>query len=149
MSELKERIQADTVAAMKSGDTLVRDTLRLLSAAIKNREIEEGHELSDDEVVDVAVKEAKRRRESIEAFEDAGRTELADKEKAELAILAPFLPEQLSDAEVDALIDGAIASTGASSLADMGKVMGLVMAGAKGKVDGGTVQSRVKARLQG
>jgi hypothetical protein len=134
---------------MKSGDTLVRDTLRLLSAAIKNREIEVGHELSDDEVVDVAVKEAKRRRESIEAFEDAGRTELADKEKAELAILAPFLPEQLSDAEVDALIDGAIASTGASSLADMGKVMGLVMAEAKGKVDGGTVQSRVKARLQG
>lgn len=149
MSELKERIQADTVAAMKSGDTLVRDTLRLLSAAIKNREIEVGHELSDDEVVDVAVKEAKRRRESIEAFEDAGRTELADREKAELAILAPFLPEQLSDAEVDALIDGAIASTGASSLADMGKVMGLVMAEAKGKVDGGTVQSRVKARLQG
>lgn len=149
MSELKQRIQAETVAAMKSGDTLVRDTLRLLSAAIKNREIEVGHELSDDEVVDVAVKEAKRRRESIEAFEDAGRTELADKEKAELAILAPFLPEQLSDAEVDALIDGAIASTGASSLADMGKVMGLVMAEAKGKVDGGTVQSRVKARLQG
>jgi len=149
VSELKQRIQAETVAAMKSGDTLLRDTLRLLSAAIKNREIEVGHELSDDEVVDVAVKEAKRRRESIEAFEDAGRTELADKEKAELAILAPFLPEQLPDAEVDALIDGAIASTGASSLADMGKVMGLVMAEAKGKVDGGTVQSRVKARLQG
>ena len=147
MSELAERIKAATVAAMKSGDTLRRDTLRLLSAAIKNREVEVGHELSDDEVTEVAVKEGKRRRESIEAYEQAGRTELVDKERAELGILEPFLPEQLSDAELDALIGEAIAATGATSLKEMGMVMGMVMSKAKGKADGGTVQERVKTRL--
>jgi uncharacterized protein YqeY len=121
----------------------------MLSAAITNREKEVLHDLDDDEVREVAAKEVKRRAESIEAFDSAGRTELADKERAEREVLQPFAPEQLSDAEVDALIDGAISSTGATSMADMGKVMGAVMATAKGRADGSVVQAKVRVRLSG
>ena len=149
MSELKTSIQEDTKTALKAGDKVRVGTLRLLSASIKNREIELGRELTDEEVREAAVKEAKRRRESIEAFRSAGREELAAAEEAELEILEPFLPEQLSEAELDALIDEAIAATGATSLKEMGKVMGAVMAKAKGKADGTVVQERVKARLAG
>jgi uncharacterized protein YqeY len=144
---LRQEIPEQTKVALKAGDKTRVSTLRLLSAAIKNREVEAGHELDDDEVRDVAVKEAKKRRESIEAFDKAGRDDLANKERDELAILGPFLPEQFSEAEIDAAVDEAIASTGASSLKDMGKVMGLVMAKAKGKADGGVIQEKVKARL--
>jgi len=132
---------------MKSGDKVRLSTLRLLSAAIKNKEVELLHELSDEEIRDVAVKEAKRRKESIEAYQAGNRPELVAKERAELEILQVYLPEQLSEAEVDALIDEAIASTGATSAKEMGKVMGQVMAKAKGKVDGSVVQARVKAKL--
>ena len=132
---------------MKSGDKVRLSTLRLLSAAIKNREVELLHELSDQEVRDVAVKEAKRRKESIEAYQAGSRPELVAREQAELEILQPFLPEQLSEAEVDALIDEAIAVTGATSVKEMGKVMGQVMAEAKGKTDGTVVQARVKEKL--
>lgn len=147
MSELATSIHEDVKAAMKSGDTLRRDTLRLLEAAIKNRQVEIGRELDDDEVRDVVVKEAKRRRESIEAYAAAGRDDLVAREQAELDILSPMLPEQLSDAEIDALIDEAISATGATSVREMGKVMGQVMGRAKGKVDGGVVQTRVRERL--
>lgn len=147
MSEIKDGIASGIKEALKSGDKTRLSTLRLLSAAIKNREVEVLHELSDDEVRDVAVKEAKRRKESIEAYEKGNRPELVAKEKAELEILQPFLPEQLSDAEVDALIEEAIAATGASSAKEMGKVMGQVMSKAKGKVDGTIVQEKVKSRL--
>src|SRR5512134_3470376 len=122
-------------AAMRSGEKVRLGALRMLSAAITNREKEVLHELSDDEVREVAGREVKRRAESIEAFESAGRTELADKERAERDVLQPFAPEQLSEAEVDALVDDAIATTGAASMQEMGKVMGAVMASAKGKVD--------------
>lgn len=149
MSELKTSIQEDTKTALKAGDKVRVGTLRLLSASIKNREIELRRELTDEEVREAAVKEAKRRRESIEAFRSAGREELAAAEEAELEILEPFLPEQLSEAELDALIDEAIAATGATSLKEMGKVMGAVMAKAKGKADGTVVQERVKAKLAG
>jgi uncharacterized protein YqeY len=121
----------------------------MLAAAITNREKEILHELSDDEVREVAGKEVKKRSESIEAFWSAGRTELAEKERAEREILQPFAPEQLSDAEVDALIDEAISSTEASSMKEMGAVMGAVMASAKGKVDGSLVQRKVRERLGG
>lgn len=147
MSELKEGIAAGIKESMKSGDKVRLSTLRLLSAAIKNKEVELLHELSDDEVRDVAVKEAKRRKESIEAYRAGNRPELVAKEQSELEILKAFLPEQLPDAEVDALIDEAIAATGATSAKEMGKVMGQVMAKAKGKVDGTVVQARVKAKL--
>ena len=146
---LKAKIQAETVTALKAGEKVTVGALRMLTAAVVNREKELRQELSDDEVREVAAKEVKKRAESIEAFERAGRQELADKEQAEREVLRPYAPEQLSEEQVDALIEDAIASTGASGPQDMGKVMGLVMAGAKGKVDGSVVQTKVLARLDG
>ena len=146
---LKATIQADTVAALKAGEKVKVGALRMLTAAVVNKEKELRQELSDDEVREVAAKEVKKRAESIEAFEGAGRQELADKEKAEREILRAYAPEQLSEEQVDALIEDAIASTGASGPQEMGKVMGAVMAGAKGKVDGSVVQAKVRARLEG
>ena len=146
---LKEQVHEQMTAALRAGDKLRLGALRMLAAAITNREKEILHELSDDEVREVAGKEVKKRSESIEAFESAGRTELAEKERAEREILQPFAPEQLSDAEVDALIDEAISSTEASSTKEMGAVMGAVMASAKGKVDGSLVQRKVRERLGG
>lgn len=146
---LKEQVHEQMTAALRAGDKLRLGALRMLAAAITNREKEILHELSDDEVREVAGKEVKKRSESIEAFGSAGRTELAEKERAEREILRPFAPEQLSDAEVDALIDEAISSTEASSMKEMGAVMGAVMASAKGKVDGSLVQRKVRERLGG
>jgi uncharacterized protein YqeY len=146
---LKEQVHEQMTAALRGGDKLRLGALRMLAAAITNREKEILHELSDDEVRAVAGKEVKKRSESIEAFGSAGRTELAEKERAEREILQPFAPEQLSDAEVDALIDEAISSTKASSMKEMGAVMGAVMASAKGKVDGSLVQRKVRERLGG
>jgi uncharacterized protein YqeY len=144
---LKATIQAETVAALKAGEKVTVGALRMLTAAIVNKEKELRRELSDDEVREVAAKEVKKRTESIEAFESGGRQELADKEEAERQVLRAYAPEQLSDEQVDALIEEAIASTGASGPQEMGKVMGVVMAGAKGKVDGSVVQAKVRARL--
>lgn len=146
---LKATIQAETVAALKAGEKVKVGALRMLTAAIVNKEKELRRELSDDEVREVAAKEVKKRAESIEAFESAGRQELADKEKAERVFLRVYVPEQLSEEQVDALIEDAIASTGASGPQEMGKVMGVVMAGAKGKVEGSVVQAKVRARLGG
>lgn len=146
---LKATIQAETVSALKGGEKVAVGALRMLTAAIVNKEKELRRELSDDEVREVAAKEVKKRTESIEAFEGAGRQELADKEQAERQILRAYAPEQLSDEQVDALIEEAIDSTGASGPQEMGKVMGVVMAGAKGKVDGSVVQAKVRARLGG
>lgn len=146
---LKATIQAETVTALKAGEKVTVGALRMLTAAIVNKEKELRRELSDDEVREVAAKEVKKRTESIEAFESAGRQELADKEQAERQVLRAYAPEQLSDDQVDALIEDAITSTGASGPQEMGKVMGVVMAGAKGKVDGSVVQAKVRARLGG
>ena len=146
---LKAQVREQMTAALRAGDKVRLGALRMLSAAITNREKEVLHELDDDEVREVAAREVNKRAESIEAFESAGRTELADKERAEREVLQPFAPEQLSDAAVDALIDQAISSTGSSSMGDMGKVMGAVMATAKGKADGSVVQAKVKERLSG
>jgi uncharacterized protein len=146
---LKAQVREQMTAALRAGDKVRLGAVRMLSAAITNREKEVLHELDDDEVREVAAREVNKRAESIEAFESAGRTELADKERAEREVLQPFAPEQLSDAAVDALIDRAISSTGSSSMGDMGKVMGAVMATAKGKADGSVVQAKVKERLSG
>jgi uncharacterized protein len=143
----KERLAGELRASMKSGDKVRLATLRLLTASVKNREVELRHELSDAEFQEVAVREAKRRTEAIEAYESAGREDLASREREEREILAPWLPEQLSEEEVDALVDEAISSTDASAPSDLGKVMGFVMGRAKGKVDGSAVQTRVRARL--
>jgi hypothetical protein len=146
-SNLKSEIQGQTQRALKAGDKLRVGTLRLLSAAIKNKEIELRHELTDDEVRDVAGKEVKKRTESIEAFDAAGRTELSDKERAERDMLSAYAPAQLSEDAIDALVDEALAATGATSVKEMGKVMGFVMGKAKGQVDGGVVQQKVRAKL--
>ncbi len=146
---LKAQVHEQMTAALRVGDKVRLGALRMLAASITNREKEVLHELSDEEVREVAAKEVKRRTESIEAFESAGRTELAEKELAERDVLEPFAPEQLADAEVDALIDGAISATGATSMQDMGRVMGSVMSSAKGRVDGSVVQRKVRERLAG
>jgi uncharacterized protein YqeY len=146
---LKIQVHEQMTAALRAGEKVRLGALRMLASSITNREKEVMRELSDDEVREVAGKEVKRRTESIEAFESAGRTELADKERAEREVLQPFAPEQLSEAAVDALIDEAMSATGATSMQEMGKVMGAVMASAKGKVDGSVVQQKVRERLAG
>lgn len=148
-STLKARVQREMHEALKAGDKVRLGALRMLSAAITNREKEVLHELSDDEVREVAVREVKRRNESIEAFEKGGRADLVEKETAEREVLNAYAPVPLSEAEADALIDEALAATGASGPQEMGKVMGFVMGKAKGKVDGAAIQAKVRARLGG
>ena len=148
-SALAARVHEEMTASLKAGDKVKLGALRMLAAAITNREKELGHALTDDEVREVAGKEMKKRTESIEAFDAAGRTELVDKERAERDVVAVYAPEQLSEAEVDAIVDEAISSTGATSPKEMGKVMGAVMAKAKGRVDGSVVQAKVRAKLGG
>jgi uncharacterized protein YqeY len=144
---LRTRLREETNDALRAGDKLRLGALRMLSAAITNREKEVRRELSDDEIRAVAAREVKRRTESIEAFASGGRQDLVDKETAERDVLAPYAPERLSDAEVDALVERAIVETNAASVADMGAVMRAVMAEGKGRVDGAAVQARVRARL--
>jgi uncharacterized protein YqeY len=146
-SGLKEEIQSQMHQALKSGDKVRLGALRLLMAAIKNREIEVRHDLTDDEVREIAGKEVKKRVESIEAFDAAGRLELAEKERRERDVVEVYAPTQLPDDAVEALVDEAIAATGATSSKEMGRVMGYVMGKAKGQVDGGLVQQKVLARL--
>jgi uncharacterized protein YqeY len=144
---LKERITDDMKAAMRAGEKERLGTIRMLQAAIKQREVDERITLDDTQVLAVVEKMLKQRKESIAQFEQGGRTDLADKERSEIAQLQAYLPEQLSDADVDALIKAAIASTGAASVKDMGKVMGVVKAQAAGKADMGAVSARIKAAL--
>jgi len=149
---LKARVGDEMRAAMKAGDGVRVATLRMFLAAIKTREVEgaAARQLSDDEIREVAAKEVKRRTEAIEAFDAAGRSELADKERAEREILEPFAPPRVDDAAIDALVEEAVAATGATSVQQMGQVMGAVMAKAKalGQVDGRAVQAKVRARLE-
>jgi uncharacterized protein YqeY len=146
---LKDRLAAEMKEALKAGQKIRLATLRLLAAAVKNREVEVRHHLSDEEFVDVAGREAKRRREAIEAYRQGGREDRAEVERQELDVLKTYLPAMLSDDEVDALVDEALASTGATGPGDMGKVMGFVMARARGRVEGKTVQEKVRSRLEG
>jgi uncharacterized protein len=144
---LKEQLRAEITAALRAGQKVRLGALRMLSAAVTNREKELLHELSDDELREVAGKEVKKRNESIEAFDRAGRAELADKERAERTAIMPYAPSQLDEDQVDALIDEAFAATGATGLQDLGAVMGFVMGRAKGRVDGSIVQRKVKERF--
>jgi hypothetical protein len=144
---LKERITEDMKAAMRAGDKERLSTIRMIQAAIKQREVDERIALDDIQVLAVLEKMIKQRRESVVQFEQGHRMDLADKEKAEIALLKTYLPTQLSEAEVDALIKEAIASTGATSMKDMGKVMGAVKAQAAGRADMGAVSARIKAAL--
>lgn len=144
---LRTRLRTETNDALRAGEKVRLGALRMLSAAITNREKELRRGLSDEEIREVAAREVKRRSESIEAFAAGGRQDLVDKETAERDALASYAPERLTDAEVDALVERVIAETNAASMADIGAVMRAVMAGAKGRVDGGAVQARVRARL--
>ena len=146
---LKERITEDMKTAMRSGEKDRLAVIRLLQAAIKQREVDERIMLDDAQVTSVLEKMIKQRKESIVAFEKGARADLVAKENAEIAILQPYLPAQLSDADLDALIAEAIATTGAVSIKDMGKVMGVVKAKAAGKADMGAVGARIKAKLGG
>ena len=144
---LKDRITEDMKAAMKAGAKERLATIRLALAAIKQREVDERIELDDTQILAVIDKMVKQRRESITQFEAGGRQDLVAKEAEELKLLSDYLPAQLSDAELDALISEAIAATGASSIKDMGKVMGLIKSKAQGRADMGAVGARIKAKL--
>lgn len=144
---LKERITEDMKAAMRAGEKVRLGVIRMLQAAIKQREVDERITLDDAQVIAVLEKMVKQRRESISQFQAGGRADLVAKETAELGLLQGYLPAQLSDAELDALIAAAIAQTGAASVKDMGKVMGIVKGQAAGKADMGAVGARIKARL--
>jgi uncharacterized protein YqeY len=146
---LKERITEDMKTAMRSGEKDRLAVIRLLQAAIKQREVDERITLDDAQITSVLEKMIKQRKESIVAFEKGARADLVAKENAEIVILQPYLPAQLGEAELDALITDAIASTGATSIKDMGKVMGVVKAKAAGKADMGAVGARIKAKLGG
>jgi len=134
---------------MRSGEKDRLAVIRLLQAAIKQREVDERITLDDAQITSVLEKMIKQRKESVVAFEKGGRADLVAKENAEIAVLQPYLPAQLSDAELDALIAEAISSTGAASIKDMGKVMGVVKSRAAGKADMGAVGARIKAKLGG
>ncbi len=146
-ASLRTRVHDEMTAAMKDRDKVRLGALRMLAASITNREKEILHELSDDEVREVAGREVKKRSESIEAFEAGGRMDLVERERAEREVLRAYAPEPLEDSAVEALIDEAIASTGATSAREMGKVMGVVMGRVKGRVDGALVQRKVRERL--
>lgn len=146
---LREQVNEDIKAAMKARDAERLATLRLLAAALKQREIDERTTLDDAGVVGVIEKMLKQRRDSIAQFEQAGRQELADKEKEEMSVLEAYLPAQLSDAEIDAVVGEAVSSAGATSAADMGKVMAIVKPKLAGRADMGKVSARVRAKLAG
>jgi len=144
---LKSRIQEDMKSAMRAAAKERLGTIRMLMAAIKQREVDERIELDDNQILSVIDKMVKQRRESITQFEAGGRQDLVAREAEELKQLSDYLPAQLSDAELDALIAEAIATTGASSIKDMGKVMGLIKSKAQGRADMGAVGARIKAKL--
>jgi uncharacterized protein len=144
---LKVRLKEQQILAMRAKDKVRLGTIRMLLAAIKQIEIDERIELDDDAVTAVVIKSVKQRKDSITQFEKAGRADLVDIEKAELAILQEFLPQPLTSEEVKALIEQAIASTGASGMQDMGKVMGVLKKDISGKADMGEVSALVRAGL--
>jgi len=146
---LKDKITEDMKTAMRAKDTARLGTVRLLLSAMKQREVDERVDLTDADILAIIDKMVKQRRESIAQFEKAGRTDLADGEKAEIAVLSAYLPQQLSEAEVATAIAAAIAETGATGAKDMGKVMGLLKSRLAGKTDMGKVSGLVKARLAG
>ena len=146
---LKQRITDDMKAAMKSGDKPRLGTIRLILAAIKQREVDERIELGDEQVLAVLDKMIKQRRDSIAQYSQAGRAELAAQEQAEIDVIQGYMPEALSDDEITALVADAIATTGAAEMRDMGKVMGVLKPKLQGRADMGAVSALVKQRLTG
>jgi uncharacterized protein YqeY len=152
MSALKDRLRSDLTTAIKARDELRSSTIRMVLSAITNAEVagKEARELSDDDIVGVLSTEAKKRREASTAFAYAGRAELADKEQAEAAVIAEYLPAQLSEAEISDLVTSVIAQTGAADegMRAMGKVMGVLTPQVRGRADGGVVAAEVRRQLE-
>ena len=146
---LKQQITEDMKTAMRAKDAPRLSAIRLLQAAIKQREVDERIELADDQVVAVIEKMLKQRRESIVQYEGAGRQDLADVEKFEVSVLQNYMPQPLSEQEIEALVAEAVSSSGAASIKDMGKVVGLLKPKMAGRADMGKVSALVKARLGG
>jgi uncharacterized protein len=151
MSDLKDRLRTDLTTSIKAREELRSSTLRMVLTAITNAEVagKQSRELTDDDVIGVLSSEAKKRREAAEAFEDAGRAEMASKERAEAEVIATYLPEQLSQEEIADLVTSAIAQTDAAGegMRAMGKVMGVVQPQVKGRADGGAVAAEVRRQL--
>ncbi len=146
-SELKKRIEEDMKAALRAHEKDRLGTLRLLLAAVKQREIDERIEIDDPGVMKIIEKMIKQRHDSITHYQAGNRPDLVDKEKQEISVIKSYLPEPLSDSEIDAAIDSAIQQTGASTIKDMGKVMGILKAKLQGRADMGQVSARIKTRL--
>ena len=152
MAELKDRLQSDLTESIKARDEVRSGTIRMVLSAITNEEVsgKEARELTDDDVITVLGREAKKRREAAEAYDDAGRAELADKERAELVVIESYLPEQMSDDELTAIVEAAIseaAATGAEGGRAMGAVMKIIQPKVKGRADGSVVAAKVKSAL--
>ena len=146
---LKERITEDMKAAMRSGEKERLGLIRMITSAIKQREVDERITLDDVQVLSVLEKMIKQRKESLVQFQAGNRQDLVDKEAAEITLLQGYLPSQLSDSEIDALISEAIGTTGAASVKDMGKVMGIIKGKAQGRADMAAVGAKIKAKLGG
>jgi uncharacterized protein len=146
---LKERITDDMKAAMRSGEKERLGVIRMITSAIKQREVDERISLDDAQVLSVLEKMIKQRKESLVQFQAGNRQDLVDKESAEITLLQGYLPSQLSDADIDGLINDAIAVSGAGSIKDMGKVMAIIKGKAQGRADMAAVGAKIKARLSG
>ncbi|HET6753440.1 MAG TPA: GatB/YqeY domain-containing protein [Jiangellaceae bacterium] len=151
MAALKDRLRSDLTVSMRGRDELRTATIRMVLTAVTNAEVAgaQAREISDDEVVGVLAKEAKKRRDAADAFRLGGRPDLAEREDAEAAVIAGYLPAPLTDDELDALVDAAVAETGANSLREMGAVMRRLATDVAGRADGARVAAAVKARLAG
>ena len=144
---LLDRLTEDMKSAMKAGEAVRLGTIRLLRGQIKEAAIDKRADLTDDEMLGVLTNAAKKRREAVEAYRNAGRVDLAEKEEAELAVIQGYLPAALDAAEIEAIIDRTIAETGAQTIRDLGKVMPLVMNETKGRADGKMVSEMVRRKL--
>ncbi|WP_293445988.1 GatB/YqeY domain-containing protein [Persephonella sp.] len=147
MGQLLKKLQDEMKTAMKSGDKERLSVIRMLISEIKKVQIDKKKELSDDEIIQVLQRYAKQRKESIKQYREAGREDLAQKEEAELKVVQEFLPQPLSEEEIEKIVEQTIAETGASSMKDMGRVMKSVMEKVKGRADGSIVSSIVKKKL--
>ncbi len=145
---LKSTVIDDMKDAMRAKDKKKLGTIRLLTAAIKQIEVDERKELTDDDVVNIVVKMVKQRKDSTQQYQDADRQDLADQEIYEIGVLEKYLPTQLSDSEIEALIQKAITTTGAAGMGDMGKVMGMLRPELTGRADMGIVSQKIKSLLQ-
>lgn len=146
-SELKSRIQDDVKTAMRAKDKPRLATLRLVTAALKQREVDERIELDDAAIIEILVKSVKQRKDSIQQYEAANREDLAERERSELVLIETYLPTALTDEELDAMLEEAVAATNANSIKDMGKLMGWLRPHIQGRADMGALSAKVKARL--